>query len=77
MVERGKRTAVFAKASGEIFFCFSKTFKFSNESTVFDLEEVFVTPVIANSHGAIMIYFEFFRSDPLPTRDFCRNMAKK
>jgi len=56
-------------------FAISKTSQFPSESAVFGLGTVSWTPIIANNHGAILIFRGFFGPDPLPTRVFCRNMA--
>jgi hypothetical protein len=35
-----------------------------------------MTAITSNNYGAITIFSGFFPTDPLPTRVFCRNMAK-
>jgi len=57
-------------------FLFSKTLQFSSKTAFLRLVALIMTAHIRNVYGAIMIFREFLPGDPLPTRDFCKNMAK-
>jgi len=58
-------------------FSFQKTIQIPSKSAYFDQPAIFNTPIIHNLYAVILIFFGFFPVDPLPTRVFCRNTAKK
>jgi hypothetical protein len=49
--------------------------RFPSKTAIPASDQFFSTPMIPNLYGAILNFTGFFWSDPLPTPDFCRNMA--
>jgi len=48
-------------------FLFSKTSQFPSKSAKSGVDTLLMTPFIPNIYGVIMVFKEFFWSDPLPT----------